>query len=244
MKPAPSNWMGTGMFYIMGLTGTGFPMVNPIEPFPTGGSQQVLVAELDPTGANLLFSTLVGSGGLNPAVPVGLAVDSLGNIYLAGNTNGRDLITTPGTLQETSSSGPCCWKGFVVKIAAQGTASAALQASPSPAQSGATVTLTATVSAPQKYASTPTGTVTFQNGSTVLGSANLDPTGTAIYSTSSLAPGTCTLTAGYSGDSTYAAASATATLTINAPDTPSAISPKPAARGNLTVNTPRSSKPQ
>ena len=48
---------------------------------------QVLVAELDPTGANLLFSTTIGSDGLDTADPAGLAVDSAGNIYLAGNTH-------------------------------------------------------------------------------------------------------------------------------------------------------------
>jgi uncharacterized protein (TIGR03437 family) len=88
---------------------------------------QVLVAELDPTGANLLFSTMIGSKGLNTAQPAGLAVDTAGGIYLAGNTNGPDLITTPGAFQTTSSDGACCQKGngFVVKIAP--TAAPALQ---------------------------------------------------------------------------------------------------------------------
>jgi hypothetical protein len=50
---------------------------------------QVLVAKLDPTGANLLFSTYIGSGGLDSANPAGLAVDSAGDIYLAGNKAAR-----------------------------------------------------------------------------------------------------------------------------------------------------------
>ena len=65
---------------------------------------QVLVAELDPTGANLLFSTRIGSGGLDTSNPAGLAVDSAGDIYLAGNTIGPDLITTPGAFQTTASN--------------------------------------------------------------------------------------------------------------------------------------------
>jgi len=54
----------------------------------------VVVAELDPTGANLLFSTYIGSGGLGTSSPAGLAVDSAGDIYLAGNNLGPGLITT------------------------------------------------------------------------------------------------------------------------------------------------------
>jgi uncharacterized protein (TIGR03437 family) len=77
----------------------------------------VIVAELDPTGANLLFSTRIGSSGLDTASPAGLAVDSAGNIYLAGNNSGPNLITTPGAFQTTASDNPCCSHGFVVKIA-------------------------------------------------------------------------------------------------------------------------------
>jgi uncharacterized protein (TIGR03437 family) len=116
----PIQLDGKGNVYIMGQVGTGFPMVNPVEPTPTSGTMQVLVAELDPAGANLLFSTTIGSHGLNTAAPAGLAVDTAGNIYLAGNTDGPDLITTPGAFQTTSSDGSCCQKGngFVVRMAA------------------------------------------------------------------------------------------------------------------------------
>jgi hypothetical protein len=113
----PIQLDGNGNVYIMGQPGTGFPMVNPVEPTPTGGDLQVLVAELDPTGANLLFSTIIGSDGLDAENPAGLAVDSAGDIYLAGNTVGPDLITTPGAFQTTNTKGGCCYAGFVAKIA-------------------------------------------------------------------------------------------------------------------------------
>jgi len=118
----PIQLDGSGNVYIIGQTrgGPGFPMVNPVEPTPTGGSQQVLVAELDPTGSILLFSTTIGSHGLNTENPAGLVVDTAGDIYLAGNTAGPDLITTPGAFQTTSGDGACCQKGngFVVKMMA------------------------------------------------------------------------------------------------------------------------------
>jgi uncharacterized protein (TIGR03437 family) len=115
----PIQLDGKGNIYIIGQSGgPSFPAVNPVEPTPAGGSQEVLVAELDPTGANLLFSTRIGSGGVHTANPAGLAVDSAGDIYVAGNIVGQGLITTPGAFQTTSSdSAGCCLHGFVAKIA-------------------------------------------------------------------------------------------------------------------------------
>jgi uncharacterized protein (TIGR03437 family) len=112
---------GKGNIYIMGQVGTSFPMVNPVEPDPNPhlyGAMEVVVAELDPTGANLLFATRIGSGGRETANPAGLVVDSAGDIYLAGNIIGQGLITTPGAFQTASSDSlGCCYHGFVAKIA-------------------------------------------------------------------------------------------------------------------------------
>ena len=49
----------------------------------------------------------------------GLAVDSAGAIYVAGNNIGADLITTPGAFETTNPSPipTCCYHGFVAKIA-------------------------------------------------------------------------------------------------------------------------------
>jgi uncharacterized protein (TIGR03437 family) len=120
----PIQLDGNGNVYIIGQPNPGFPLVNPVQLAGNGGAMQVLVAKIDPTGANLLFSTYIGSGGLNTSYPAGLAVDAAGNIYLAGNTDGPDLITTPGAFQTTSSDGPCCQKGngFVAKITPGGPA--------------------------------------------------------------------------------------------------------------------------
>src|SRR6202012_5512502 len=73
----------------------------------------------------------------------------------------------------------------------------AIASSNTKAASGSSVTLTATLSA---LASNPTGTVTFYDGSTALGSAVTLSQGTASLQLSSLAVGAHTITASYSGD--------------------------------------------
>jgi hypothetical protein len=61
---------------------------------------------------------------------------------------------------------------------------------------------TATVQAVQRIPQ-PTGTVSFRNGSKLLGTGTLDPSGVATLSTASLAPGTYRLTAEYSGSPSF-----------------------------------------
>jgi len=73
-----------------------------------------------------------------------------------------------------------------------------------PSNVGQSVTFTATVANNCWFAcSNPTGTVTFKDGSTVLGTSNLSSGGTATYSTATLASGTHNITAVYSGDGNY-----------------------------------------
>ncbi len=76
-----------------------------------------------------------------------------------------------------------------------------LGASPNPTVYGQSVTLTATV-APVSGTGTPTGTVTFKDGATTLGSSPLN-TGSATFPTSSLAVGSHSITAAYSGDAAF-----------------------------------------
>lgn len=71
-----------------------------------------------------------------------------------------------------------------------------------PALLGSTVTFTATVSS---AAATPTGTVNFMDGSTLLGSGTL-AAGAATFTTSSLAAGPHSITAVYSGDTNFVTA--------------------------------------
>jgi hypothetical protein len=61
-----------------------------------------------------------------------------------------------------------------------------LTSGPNPSNVGQTMTFTAAVSS---SGSTPTGTVAFKQGATTLGTETLDPTRTAIFSTSTLTAG-------------------------------------------------------
>jgi hypothetical protein len=79
------------------------------------------------------------------------------------------------------------------------------------AASGSSVTFTATLSA---LTSNPTGTVTFYDGSTALGSAVAVSGNTAALQTSSLAVGAHTVTAVYSGDSHNAKSTSIAIVQI------------------------------
>jgi hypothetical protein len=212
---------GNGNVYIEGqMSGADytFPLINPVEPY-AGRNWETFVAELNPTGSKLLFSTAIGNGGTGGGTyaPAGLAVDAQGNIYSAGNTNDTGLLFTPGAFQTPTDFGTqCCVpeNGVVAKISAQSTATVALAVSSSPSQAGQAVTLTATVTPTQTYASVPTGTIEFQDESTLLSTVALNASGVATYATSSLTPNTHSLTAVYSGDSTYPTGSGSASLTI------------------------------
>ncbi len=100
--------------------------------------------------------------------------------------------------------------GGVVTIPAA--SNTTLVASNPSAATGATVNFTATVSSGAGSSATPTGTVTFSDGGVTLGTIAVQSDGTAALSTDSLANGTHSIYASYSGDSNYAASSST-TLT-------------------------------
>jgi hypothetical protein len=213
----PIQLDGNGNVYVTGKANAGnFPWVGNMEPY---NGAPVFVSELDPTGSKLLFSTEFGTGLSDNMTPAGLAVDAAGNMYVAFDDNCAGTIVTPGSFQQTNhmqSSGCAEFSttGFVAKISATGTATVALAASPSPASAGQSTTLTATVTPTATYASVPTGTIEFQDGGTTLTTATLNASGIATYTTSTLTPNTHSLTAVYSGDSTYPAGNGTASLTV------------------------------
>jgi YVTN family beta-propeller protein len=88
----------------------------------------------------------------------------------------------------------------------------ALTSSPNPSTYSAAVTFTAKVTSPS---GTPTGTVKFYNGATVMGSASLSG-GVATFSTATLAGGSHSISADYEGSAKFLpSTSNTVTQTVN-----------------------------
>lgn len=98
--------------------------------------------------------------------------------------------------------------------------------SANPANYGASVTFTATVTT--TGATPPTGTVTFNDGNTALGTGTLNTSQVATFTTSTLTAGTHSITAVYGGDSSNAGSTSPVlsqvivapTFTITTPSTP------------------------
>jgi hypothetical protein len=124
-------------------------------------------------------------------------------------------------------------------------------ASPSTSVYGQAVTFTATVTANAPGSGTPTGTVTFQEGSTTLAVVTLS-SGSASFTTSSLAVGVHTITASYGGDGNFTTSSASAgetvaqdasTTTVSTSLTPSVYGQSITFTATVTANTPGSGTP-
>ena len=95
----------------------------------------------------------------------------------------------------------------------QGSAIAVVASSLSPSNYGVSVTFTATVTGPN---ATPTGTITFLDGATTIGTGTLDGTGKVTMSISSLVVGNHPITVQYGGDSNFTAVtSSPITQTVN-----------------------------
>jgi Beta-propeller repeat/HYDIN/CFA65/VesB-like, Ig-like domain len=100
----------SGDAFITGSTqSTNFPTMNPLQVGLDGGSD-VFVAEIDPTGASLLYSTYLGGSGADEALAI--ALDTSGNPYVAGYTFSSNFPTQSAL--QSSLSGPS--DAFVTEI--------------------------------------------------------------------------------------------------------------------------------
>jgi hypothetical protein len=123
---------------------------------------------------------------------------------------------------------------------------AALTVSPTATTYGQNATFTATMTA--AVGGTPTGMVTFHEGTTTLGTGTLDATGATTLTVHTLAAGSHTIAADYAGDSVHGTATASVTLTIakRATATTLGSAPNPSvgtAQVTLTATTTVSATP-
>jgi hypothetical protein len=81
---------GAGTAYVAGGTQSAdFPLKNPLRRF--SGASDVFLAKLAPQGASLVYSTCLGGTGSED--PGGIALDSAGDVYVAGQTDSSDFPT-------------------------------------------------------------------------------------------------------------------------------------------------------
>jgi|GEM_PF-3221085 len=101
---------GLGRATITGFTGSGnYPIANAFDGTYNGGTYDVFVSILSPTGTNLLCSSYLGGSGTDAGEA--LAIDAAGDLYLTGYTWSSNFPTTnPYQLYQGSQD------GFVVKL--------------------------------------------------------------------------------------------------------------------------------
>jgi hypothetical protein len=159
-----------------------------------------------PTGSVTFFdgTTSLGSGTLNAS---GVATFSISSLAVGSHSITASYGGDTGDAASTSTA-------VTVTITAPPVATTTtLQASASSIIAGASLTLTATVvqslspsNAPSVHRASatattaPTGTVAFLDGTTTLGTASLNASGAASFSTAALGVGSHSITASYSGD--------------------------------------------
>jgi hypothetical protein len=102
----------SGHAYVRGIaTSTDFPTTAGAFQTSLAGSLNTFITKLNPSGSALVYSTYLGGSSVD--VGWGIAVDSSGHAYVAGNTTSSDFPITPGAFQ-TSLAGS--QNAFVTKL--------------------------------------------------------------------------------------------------------------------------------
>ena len=185
-------------------------------------------------GSQVTFTVTVSGGGVPPtgtvnfldgATQIGTSTLVAGVASYSTSTLAIGSHSITATYLGDSNYGSVTSPAATVSILLASTVK--LSSSASSITYGMPVTLSAAVTGGTPVA---TGTVTFLNGSTVLGTGILNTSGIATYSTSSLPVGMDALTAAYGGDSNYASATSGAvSITVNSATAMVALSPASAS---------------
>lgn len=209
-----------------------------------------VTSDLNPAsfGGSVTFTGTVGSVAGTPtgSVTYSDGVTALGTAPLVG---GQAALTVPGltigshpivATYSGATNFAASTSSSLTQVVGVAPAAIGLTSTPNPSVFGSSFALTVTVSS---TVGTPSGTVSFSEGATSLGSAPLSG-GTATLPVSGLHAGTHAIVASYAGDGTYAAAtSAVLNQSISAAPTATALAsdtnPAPSGAGvtyTTTVN--------
>jgi hypothetical protein len=180
-----------------------------------------VTSSLNPStvGANVTFTATVSPSGATGTVTFYDGATSIGS----GTLSGGKVTLSTSTLARGSHSitatygGDASFSASTSAVLTQtvngASTSTALISSQNPSNVGQSVTFTATVTS---GSGTPTGTVTFKDGSSTIGTGNLNASGVATMATTTLAGGTHSITAVYGGDATLnGSTSSVLTQTVN-----------------------------
>src|SRR5262249_42670959 len=168
-----------------------------------------------PTGTVTFLdgNTVLGTAQLNAAGQAMLTVSlGVGNHQLTAVDGG-----TAAFADSTSAA--------VAMTVSPAATAVTLAPSLNPAVTGQAVTFTATLGVLAPGAGTPTGTVTFKDGTVVLGTFAVGADGTARVTTSFATAGDHAITASYSGDANFAASSQAFTETVTSTNRAPSLAP-------------------
>jgi len=181
-----------------------------------------------PTGSVTFFDGTTALG----SVPLTSGAASLGIPALGG---GKRSITAVYSGDANDSASTSTVLAETVK---QAVATTTFTSSSAGSTFGQTVTFTFNAAGSTSGLATPTGNVTFKDGTTVLGTIALS-NGTASFAVSTLGVGTHSISAGYAGDVNYLSAGRSLQQSVAKGSTTTALvaSPNPAAVGQAVTIT-------
>jgi hypothetical protein len=200
-----------------------------VSPNPVIAGQTVtLTATITPTPTGAPLGTVDFFNGATNIGTSNVNASGVATLSTAALPQGTLSLTATysGNVNFATSTSPA--QSLVVVTAT----ATALTAAPNPSTFGQSVTLTATVTPTPTGASF--GTVNFFNGATMVGTSNVNASGVATFSSTTLPVGTLSLTAVYSGNAAFGTSTSSGfSLTVNvAPTTTTlAASPSPGTFG-------------
>lgn len=198
LRVSDGELSGTGTFIVNVTANTPpvFGVYTAPAPLPAGASVEIAPTAAPTDNGALANVVALVSGVFNGSVSVNPAtgVVTLSNVRPAG-TYTVNLTAT----DECGATATASFNFTVNKLATM----VALTADGGPFAQGQAVELSAAVTANTSLATPPSGMATFFDGTTLLGTAALDSTGTARLRVTFTEPGAHGLTAAYSGDNLF-----------------------------------------